>query len=307
MIKSLFFLCIIKIMELLNGLLLGITLLSITLSLTLHNFIYKVTKTYTFVALFATFSFLYFVLVRWIPDIGKFFSSDINFLEQHDSYTYSIRWSKMLLLDMCPLVAFLLPLVCIFDRSKNIAKVIAPVAIFGGFITIAFTITTTNVTVPWYEFVFLGQDNNAIMFMMHFLTMMLGINIMLNSKKYTKWSFIGTLIFFALFLTYVLLCVNLLNIKNNATGLVSYDWIGIDGQYSLLYSMVPMPFPIIVIFWYSVWMITNFIVMLVKNKITKNKKNEKWFKNVTHIEKNMYKIDKYIDNKIFYFKKLFIK
>jgi hypothetical protein len=48
----------------------------------------------------------------------------------------NIRLSNVLMLDMCPMMAFVMPLLAVFEKKRKILSYIAPIAFFAGFLSI---------------------------------------------------------------------------------------------------------------------------------------------------------------------------
>lgn len=283
------------------------SLLTFISMLVFHKFTYKITRNYYFLMCLSSVFLIYFLIFRWIPDLIDFINIE-NILELKitNPYLYSLRWSKILLLDMCPLTMFLVPITLIFDKTKNLSKIIAPVALIGTFVTLFGGMW--DQTIVSYEFkeiikyIFIGaNDENRIYFLMHFFILILSTLTILNCKQFTKWSFCSTIIWLLLFLFYELIIINTLGIKNNVTGLVPGDWFSNDSfsQYGTVYKLLPMSFPGIVVFWYSVALFINLFICLIKNYLTNdifklhkfNKNNSKFMQ-----FKNIKLIDIWIDN-----------
>jgi len=86
---------------------------------------------------------------------------------------------------MCPATIFLVCIFLIIDPSRKIAGVIAPFCLFGGLITILGGVATgdngnAKLTA---EYIFLGVDPNKMYFMMHFMLIMVGTAVMLNTPS----------------------------------------------------------------------------------------------------------------------------
>lgn len=281
--------------------------ITVALQLVLHKFFYKVTKKYWFTFLISFVFLSYFLVFRYIPDFIQLVNADIENLKYQDQYTYSFYFSKVLLLDMCPLMAFLIPLSLIFDKTKNFAKCIAPIGLVGSIITLygGVIFDSDLKLIKWdefYKYIFFGTENdstmNRIYFMMHYMLLVISVHTLLNAKQYTRWSLLGSVIFYIIFIAYALILSRVLDITNNVTGLVEHDWLAPNGEYHVVYNMMPMSFPGIVIFWYFVAAIANLIICWVKNYLTNDlfkssKYSRRWYeyKIFNCIEKYCRKID----------------
>lgn len=281
----------------------------ILLQFVLHPFIYKISSNYLFSFLISIFFIAYFLVFRYIPDV-EYLINNIVDSQTSETYQYSFYWSKTLLLDMCPLLACLIPLSLIFDKTKNFAKCLAPIGLIGSIITIygGLFFDQDFKDVSWdtlYKYIFFGINNddttNRIYFMMHLMLLVISVHTLLNAKQYTKWSIFSSIIFYIFYITYALLLSRLLDIKNNVTGLVEYDWISEYGEYHAVYNFMPMSFPGIVIFWYFMAALGNLLICYIKNYLTTDlfkitRYNKKFYENI----KNQKIVDFFnlIDNKI---------
>jgi len=268
------------------------TLGSMLFLICIQKILIKFSKKRLFFLLIGLFALIYFIAARYVWDVKELINFDsTKFQGSQLDYSRSVRFSKVLLLDMCPLSIVLLSFGMIFDKTKNIAKVIAPVAIIGGLITIFGSILfmekseVDGITVERY--IFLGTDENRIFFLMHYLLCVNATIVLIYSKRFRLKSFFGTSAFYVLFLAYELIIIKYLHITNNATGLVVGDWVGPVGwycEYGKMYEIWKLPFPAIVIFWYFIALLGNFIICLLKNFFTKDKnliikkENIKYFK-----------------------------
>lgn len=290
------------------GLILGIiTIFTIVLILTTHKFTTKIFRTYVFNIVFGVLFLSYFLIFRYIPDF-KYFLDNKNMLEPGTLF-YSFKISKIFLMDMCPLMAVILPLSMILDKSRSITKVISPVALLGGLITIFGGIMFSDINseivikgVSAWRYIFIGADSgNRIYFMMHYMLIIFSITNILNCKKYTRYSLYGTTLFYLVWMAYMQITINSLNVIANATGLVPYDWFG--GEYSGVTSILYLDFPFCVIFWYIWALVFNCLIVLIKNKLCKNKywmweKNTYWYSNYSWLKKLLNPIDIRINNVI---------
>ena len=287
-----------------------VTIMTIILIFICHKWTYKFFNIYYVNLSIGIVMLSYFLIFRYIPDINLLIENKDSLL--NGSIRLSLLYSKALLLDMCPLSFVLLSISLIFDKSRSTSKVIAPVALLGGIITIFGEITFYNQNdlndTKWYEFIFVGTINNdgtisnRIYFFMHFFLIVMSLLVILNSKSYTRYSLYGTSLFYVFWFIYMQIIINTLNIKCNATGLVEFDWY--YGQYSKVYEIYELDFPYIVIFWYIWALVFNYIVCLVRNLSIKNEmflfENKWWYSNYKFLNKHLSKIDNWINPKINY-------
>ncbi len=289
--------------------------ITIIIQLISHKYTYKITKKYWFNLILSVFFLSYFLIFRYIPDFLNLIEQNMNELINISEYEYSFYYSKVLLLDMCPLLAFLIPLSLIIDKTKNFSKCLAPIGLIGSLITLygGVLFDTDLKFLEWkdfYKYFFLGIQNdstiNRIYFMMHYMLMIISIQTLLNCNQYTKWSLISSAIFYLFFITYALVVSRVLKIQNNVTGLVENDWILPNGQYHVMYNLLPMSFPGIVIFWYFVVIMSFLLIAYIKNYLTNDlfkitKLNHQWYE--LKVFKKFYPICHKIDENQYNFTK----
>lgn len=213
---------------------------------------------------------IYFIIARYVWDVKhliELLSNQINVSQ----IERSVAFSKVLLLDMCPLMAVLLPITTLFDKNKVVAKILCPVTIIGSCITIFGQVIWEAPDISqFFEYTFIGLAPNRMYFMMHFLSLVLSIMVLNCAKKYNWWSLFFSIIFYVIWFAYVQIVSKALNITSNVTGLVEYDWVSEYGQYHKVYLLWKLPFPAIVVFWYTMALIANFIIAIIKNLLTYN-------------------------------------
>ena len=157
----------------------------------IHPYVYKITGKYYFLAPLALIFFLYFFIVRYLPDASyavhhlselKEQAQNSNAFATDAQYRYSFYFSKVLLLDLCPLTMSLITLSLIVDPTKNIAKVIAPLGMIGSVVTLfgGVPFDPAMKTLGWDQFVnylFLGVSNddvtNRLYYMMHLMLLVI--------------------------------------------------------------------------------------------------------------------------------------
>lgn len=278
------------------------------------NKIYLIFHSYIYWAIIGSLSLAYFLFARWIPYIQEYFVFD--FLSNNNIYTYSITISRVFLLDLCPAVGFLLPLVLIIDKTKTLAKIISPYAIIGSIVTIYSTVLTTSDNVNIIEYIFIGDDQNRMFFMMHFLSLILAIGVMLVSRNYTSWSSFGSFLFIAFYIAYVTIFVDLKNVLYNTTGVSKFDWYddvyGNFSEYGIVYDIFKIQFPIIKWLMYFFAVIVELFMILIKNATTKDINKiisfeNRWYTKIPYLNKICLKYDLFISNLMLKAKKLILK
>lgn len=226
------------------------------------------TKRTFIIKIIAAVFLVYFLAARYGFDLYNFFDN-FGKWSSLDEYWYSITLSKALLLDMCPLMAFLLPLTIIFGKNLRKAKILAPMAIVGAVITLyGQAIWMSNYdAADFFEYIFVGFVPNRLYFMMHFMSLFLGVLTLVLAPPFTKKNYIWIFGWLCFWLAYELIMIAVLGIEYNATGLVPNDWF--IGQYYNVYKLIPMSFPLIVIVWYIVAVLVNYILVLIFPKNTR--------------------------------------
>lgn len=290
-------------MTVLGAILLTLTFVSIIIIFLFHFFVVKkfyivkkIVSSYFFWAFFSILFLIYFFLLRWYDDFTDLYSHDLGTFKEEDLYTYSFLVSKTWLLDLCPMVFVTLPISLIIDKTRNIAKVIAPFSIIGGFLTIISSVWNENLDpgVNFMQYIFYGQGVNKIFFSTHYLSLTLGICVLLNCKTFTKWSVLGNLIFISCFIAYIAIFMKTMGVLTNTTGLSKYDWVKYENsdfwysQYSVLYNFFYIEYLYCVVVFYSVVMIFVFLIMVVKNLLTKDeeyisKRIGRWYRNINFL------------------------
>ncbi len=269
----------------------------------IHPYIYKITKKYWFTCIISIVFLVYFIIFRYVPDLMIAIKEGSIPHIGGEGYRYSFYASKTLLLDLCPLMMFLIPVALIVDPTKNFAKILAPLGLMGAVVTlfggVPFDDAVTNLAwSDFWKYIFLGVDHdgslNRLYFMMHYMLLIISLIALLNSSQYTKWSMFGAHVFFVAFLIYALTLSSTFNITNNVTGLVQNDWYGggygTYNEYGTLYKMLPMSFPGIVIFWYFIGAIAFYTICIIKNYFTNDcfkltSLNKKFYEKWTHQNK----------------------
>jgi hypothetical protein len=122
------------------------------------------------------------------------------------------------------------------------------------------------------KYIFLGiSKNDRLYFMMHFLQIIFGVLILLNSKVKLWRDFLNCTIFFACFIVYVLFMINIFNVAHGATGLVPGDW-DVGGEYYQVAVFLQLPFPIIALVTFGIVGLIIFGIISLFEKFQRNGK-----------------------------------
>lgn len=254
----------------LGTILLIVTILSCILIILLTPFVKKISDKRGFWISIGLFVFLYVFFGRQIqyliPELNK------NFVNINDPYNTSLQLSRLLLLDLCPFFAIFGPISLMF-KNKTWAKVMAPFGIFGAAVTIfGQIIYEANDILPTqvWDYIFVGIGNNQLYFMMHYLSINLGMMILCWMKNW-KWKEFLYCHGFALFyFSYVLIIVSVVpEIKSNTTGIIKWDWLP-GGEYDGVSKFLNIKtYPEVMIVGYVLSYISISIIFLLRYYSTK--------------------------------------
>jgi hypothetical protein len=79
--------------------------------------------------------FIYYLAARVIPCFIELAHPIKLYNGEQQTLTNSL-FSNVLMLDMCPMMAFTMPLLAIFEKKRRVLSCIAPIAFFAGFLSI---------------------------------------------------------------------------------------------------------------------------------------------------------------------------
>lgn len=250
------------------------TFFSIMLILFFNSAFNKVFNNYYVMAISGILFFIYFWVIRYQEDITNFINNTFLVNGQHNNSLEAnkgnIRVSKAFLLDLCPFIAFFMPFLLTFDRSRVVLKVAAPYAFFGGVITIFGQISGEGVGRAYNNFYLVKTSwdfifGNEGYFLMHYFSIIFASIILMNSKGFGLLGIGGTILFPLVYFSYVMIIVTQFNVTQNATGLVEGDWM-YGGQYETVWSIFgKLDFPYIAILCYSLVAIYVFIWIYLRN------------------------------------------
>ena len=253
---------------------------------------------YVCLSVFSVAWIIYFIVLRWSININELIElGGINqVLEGQTIYRASFLISKTFLLDLCPFMGLIFPIcIIISGPSLKIARTIAPIAFFGGMITIYFGCAFDELdgaSLP--EYIFKGVFPNHLYFLLHFVILMLGWIVYLNSPRFTWKSVLGIHIFLIGYLLYVFIFVKVYGLTNNVTGEAYGDWFATpDGyaQYGSVSSFINLDYPAIM--WVSYLLVWSFLMTMIvlKHFLTFN---------------HLYKLN-FINLNIYWYKKTILK
>jgi hypothetical protein len=79
--------------------------------------------------------FIYYLALRVIPCFIEL-AHPIKLYDGEQQTLTNSQLSNILMLDMCPMMAFIMPLLCIFEKKRKVLSFIAPIAFFAGLLSI---------------------------------------------------------------------------------------------------------------------------------------------------------------------------
>ena len=262
------------------GISLGLfTILIMLLAIGVHPFTRRVTNTYWFWLAYGIFVFVLITVYRWGPDISDLLNSN---------KAVGILWSKALLLDMCPMTAVAIHIAVIVDPTRKGAKAIAPMAIFGGMITIFGQVMTgSSEGAEWsYKYLFEGIAPNRAYFLIHFFNLITGVLVLLNTTKFSIKTYSGEYIVNAGYFMYVAICIYASHgvIDCNVTGLLIKDWDA-GGEYAMVAQVLNCSPVVAMIVGYTACILAVNAIIGVQVLVQKakpyqisNKHNKNWYK-----------------------------
>lgn len=289
----------------------AIIIFSLFLTFAFNKAISIIFSSYWRTVIVSLFVLIYSIIVMWVPGIYQFINNQTS-----DVWIRSNNYSGALLLQLPCLMCIVLPLTLIFDKSKNIAKAIAPFMIvyclmnyfirFLGYDSIIIDVNQTT----WYEYVFFGEKSDRMFFLSNFFVLFLSCFTYISAKTYTKYSFCGGLLILAIVMVYYLLVKSLAGVNACISGLGAADWIQI-GSYLAMYKPISNIFGSISTIgyvwvfniWFLIYLFFTFILVILKNFLTVNPikislVNEPWYKKSTFLKGFLSPFDAAINNLI---------
>lgn len=209
----------------------------------------------------STLFLLYFIFMRWIPDIQNY--QNINYLDY--DYVVSFKISKAFLLDWCPFFFVFINILAILDYKQKWSNLFGLIGVCFGFSTIIGNFAIEEPELIWsniWKYVFIGTSINKIYFMLHCILCLYGFYLFsfsrINSFKKFKWQYIGILLILITFIIYSITITKSYNIKNNAAGFVEGDWT-YGGQFYGLGATLDIAFEIKV----TLMVVVMFLIILL--------------------------------------------
>lgn len=188
-----------------------------------------------------TFMFIYYLAGRVIPCLIEL----AHPIKMYDGVLQSqtgdnVRLSNVLMLDMCPMMAFSMPLLAVFEKKRMVLSFIAPIALFAGLLSIFggvfkdFDGGWTGVNGNPYndgvvahftaKYIFIGNTQDHLFWMMHMFIITLAIMTLLSTEKVLWFNMVGSLGCALVMAAYAAIFAYSLNVKTHAFGVIWEDW-----------------------------------------------------------------------------------
>lgn len=222
---------------------------------------------------------IYAIGAMWIPNIIDY----SNLINNNLSSNVTTDWSRSnfisgaFLLSVQNLLVILLPLVLIFDKTKNIAKTMVPFALVYCIFSVTIRYLGFEIKdneIPWYQYIFIGENTDRFFFLSNFFVIFMSIVVYNTSKTFTKWSVLGSISIFLSIIFYYLIIINIKNVTNTASGLTPGDWFASNIGSSFLsflgplYSIIPLSFFEVFNIWLFIILFLSAFLIFAKNVLT---------------------------------------
>ncbi|XQP55268.1 MAG: DUF5378 family protein [Mycoplasmoidaceae bacterium] len=195
-----------------------------------------VTNSYWFWLAVGGFCFIWVLANRFIPDwINYWQNHDIAYADPGNINNSKII-SRAFMLDACPCFFSLLCISLIADPSRRMARIFAPIALVGGTITLCGTIAMNQGDINAIfdaRYLFFGIGTEKCYFIMHFMQLVLGVGVLLNTPKSGWRVWIVSLGSFAVYICYVEIMMAATGCAWFTTGLSQNDYTSL-GEYHIV-------------------------------------------------------------------------
>ena len=216
-----------------------LTYILILIAILTFPLVKKITNSYLFWFFYSATMLALVLVFRFYLD----FKDASNAFKIGISQSDGLILSKSFLLDFCPATCLLISFLPIVDPTRKSAQVIAPIAVFGGLITLTFEILMDSNAAFTFEYIFQGVGSNRAYFLIHFINAMTGTLVLLNTPKTNFKTFIWTNVFAICYYLYVFIIVKIFDgiIIDHTSGLLPDDWNG--GEYWRVAELLKVSYP----------------------------------------------------------------
>ncbi len=235
-----------------------------------HPYIKKFTNYYVFWLVISILGLIYFVFGRWMWDCmgAQRYLSTGEILPYYSDPGIDVGpWddffkSKSMLTDLCPFFFLGMCISLICDRSRKIASFFCGPAIIGTIFTYAgMVFNADNLVAINAEFIFLGRPPYRMMFILHFLNLVIAVGIWLNTPS-LKWkTFLWTNVTTFSFYLYVIIMAYSFDINHFVSGMKPGDWAEGGDYYviGIIFKGIPFPYIIFIPLLISYGVVSSFI------------------------------------------------
>lgn len=158
---------------------------TVTAIIFLNHKILKITNLYWFWMSIGIVCFVWVLANRFIPDWIDYWNNHATTYADPTTQENSKTISRAFMLDACPCFFSMLMISLIADPSRRVARILAPVALIGGLISLGTIITDNNIpneNAVWSaQYIFLGLGRERCYFIMHWCQIMVATGILLNT------------------------------------------------------------------------------------------------------------------------------
>ena len=229
----------------------GITLVVLTfvfcgIQIGVHPFVKKITNSYLFWIILASIMLIYFIAARYAWDCSAL--NDYNHGIRKDygytdiDYTSSFLKAKVFLTDLCPFFFVCSCISLIAQPSRKVAVVLATPMIFGSLLTLFTSIMLGDGGRAEMsgQYIFLGSDPYRLKFFMHFLGLVLGVGVLLNTPSNKWWTFLWTNVACLIFFIHITIIAYAYDVHTDVCGIRQEDWLPNTQPYGTNASFYPI-------------------------------------------------------------------
>ncbi|XQP55562.1 MAG: DUF5378 family protein [Mycoplasmoidaceae bacterium] len=204
----------------------------------LNHKILKITNLYWFWMAIAIVCFLWVFANRFVPDWIDYWKNHKAIYGDPTTMDNSKTISRAFMLDACPCFFSMLMISLIADPSRRVARILAPIALIGGLISLGTIITDNNIDTEnarWSaEYIFFGIGKERCYFIMHWCQFMVACGVLLNTPTSGWRVWLSSLGSFFVYLGYVGIVMAITKCSWFCTGLALNDYSSPNGEYHIV-------------------------------------------------------------------------
>ena len=211
----------------------GLTLFLLTLGVVttmifLNHKILKITNLYWVWMAIGALAFIWVLANRFIPDWIDYWTKHSITYADPTTQANSKTISRAFMLDACPCFFSMLMISLIADPSRRVARILAPVALIGGIISLGTIITNNNdpnENAVWSAaYIFMGLGRERCYFIMHWCQITVACGVLLNTPTSGWRVWVSSLGSFFVYLAYVGIVMSITKCSWFCTGLAMNDY-----------------------------------------------------------------------------------